>query len=80
LGGVVFEVVSREIAGGQFARHSPPRAHYGDGRSHSFEKERRNGPRVVFRGFGPPPGSEGGFLGVVTEVLFVVVAMVGKMA
>jgi hypothetical protein len=50
---------SGESAGGQFARHSPPRVHYRDGRSRSFEKERRYGPRVFFRGFGPPPGSEG---------------------
>jgi hypothetical protein len=48
-----------EFAGGQVARRSPPRVHYGDGRSRSFEKERRDGPRVLFRGFGPPPGREG---------------------
>jgi hypothetical protein len=30
-------------------------------RSRSFEKETRDGPRVVFRGFGPPLGSEGWF-------------------
>jgi hypothetical protein len=28
-----------EFVGGQFARHSPPRAHYGDGRSRSFGEE-----------------------------------------
>jgi hypothetical protein len=33
----------------------PPRAQYGDGRSHSFEMERRDGPWSSFRGFGPPP-------------------------
>jgi hypothetical protein len=27
---------AREFVGGQFAKHSPPRAHYGDGRSLSF--------------------------------------------
>jgi hypothetical protein len=32
---------SGEFAGGQFARRSPPRAQYGDGRSRSFEMERR---------------------------------------
>jgi hypothetical protein len=47
------------FAGGQVARHSPPRVYYGDGRSRSFEKERRDGPRAFFRGFGPPPGREG---------------------
>jgi hypothetical protein len=50
-----------EFAGGQFARHSPPRAHYGDGRSRSFEKERRDSPRAFFRCFGPPLGREGWF-------------------
>jgi hypothetical protein len=33
---------SGKFAGGQFARHSPPCAQYGDGRIHSFEKERRD--------------------------------------
>jgi hypothetical protein len=47
------------FAGGQFARRSPPHAQYGDGRSRSFEMERRNGPRSSFRGFGPPPVREG---------------------
>jgi hypothetical protein len=48
-------------AGGQFARPSPHCAHYGDGRSRSFEMERRNGPRSSFHGFGPPPAREGWF-------------------
>jgi hypothetical protein len=48
-----------EFAGGQFARCSPPRAQYEDGWIHSFEMERRNSPRAIFRGFGPPPGREG---------------------
>jgi hypothetical protein len=52
---------AREFAGGQVARRSPPRVHYGDGRIRNFEKERRDGPRVLFRGFGPPPGREGWF-------------------
>jgi hypothetical protein len=37
-----------EFVGGQFARHSPPRAQYGDGRCHSFELERRDGPQFSF--------------------------------
>jgi hypothetical protein len=48
-----------EFAGGQVARHSPPRVHYGDGRSRSFEKERRDVPWAFYRSFGPPPGREG---------------------
>jgi hypothetical protein len=52
---------SGESAGGQFARHSPSRAQYGDGRSRSFEMERRDDPRFSFCGFGPPPGREGWF-------------------
>jgi hypothetical protein len=52
---------SGEFAGGQVARHSPPRVHYGDGRSHSFAKERRDSPRAFFHGFGPPPGRESWF-------------------
>jgi hypothetical protein len=52
---------SGESAGGQFARRSPSRAQYGDGRSHSFEMERRVDPRFFFHGFGPPPGREGWF-------------------
>jgi hypothetical protein len=50
-----------EFARSQVARHSPPPVPYGDGRSRSFEKERRDGPRAFFRGFGPPPGREGWF-------------------
>jgi hypothetical protein len=52
---------ARKFAGGQFARRSPPRAQYGDGRIRSFEMERRDSPRVFFRGFGPPPGREDWF-------------------
>jgi hypothetical protein len=33
-----------EFTGGQFARRSPPRAQYREGRIHSFEMERRDGP------------------------------------
>jgi hypothetical protein len=50
-----------EFAGGQVARRSPPQVHYGDGRSRSFEKERRDIPQAFFRGFGHPPGREGWF-------------------
>jgi hypothetical protein len=50
---------SGESAGGQFARRSPSRVQYGNGRSRSFEMERRDDPRFSFRGFGPPPGGEG---------------------
>jgi hypothetical protein len=52
---------SGESAGGQFARHSPSRAQYGNGRSRSFEMERRDDPQFSFRGFGSPPGREGWF-------------------
>jgi hypothetical protein len=50
-----------EFAGGQFARHSPPRAQYGNGRSRSFEMERRDSPWFSFCGFGPPLVREGWF-------------------
>jgi hypothetical protein len=53
--------LSSEFGGGQFARRSPSRAQYGDGRSRSFEMERRDGPRSSFRGFGPPPVRKGWF-------------------
>jgi hypothetical protein len=52
---------AEEFAGGQFARSSPPRAQYGDGRIRGFKIERRDGPRFSFRGFSPPPGREGWF-------------------
>jgi hypothetical protein len=52
---------SGESAGGLFARRSPSRTQYGDGRSHSFEMERRDDPRFSFRGFGPRLGREGWF-------------------
>jgi hypothetical protein len=41
--------------------------------------ERRDGPRYSFRGFGPPPVREGWFPVVVFMVVFVEVALVGKM-
>jgi hypothetical protein len=53
--------LSREFVGDQFAGCSPPRAQYGDGKSHSLELERRDGPRSSFRGFGPSLVSEGWF-------------------
>jgi hypothetical protein len=37
---------SREFADGQIARHSPPRAQYGDGRGRTLELERRDGPQL----------------------------------
>jgi hypothetical protein len=52
---------SGESASGQFARCSPYRAQYGNGRSHSLEMEMRDGPRSSFRGFGRPPVREGWF-------------------
>jgi hypothetical protein len=52
---------SGESAGGQFARRSTSRVQYGNGRSRSFEMERRDDPWFSFRGFGPPPGREGWF-------------------
>jgi hypothetical protein len=47
------------FAGGQFARRSPPRAQYGNGRSRSFKLDRRDSLRFSFRGFGPPPVIDG---------------------
>jgi hypothetical protein len=52
---------SGEFAGGHFARRSPPRAHYGGGRSRSLELERMDSPRSSFHCFGPPLVSEGWF-------------------
>jgi hypothetical protein len=43
---------SGESASGQFARRSPSRVQYGNGRSRSFEMERRDDPRFSFHGFG----------------------------
>jgi hypothetical protein len=50
-----------ELAGGHLSRRSPPRAKHGNGRSRSFELERRDGPQFSFLGFGPPPVREGWF-------------------
>jgi hypothetical protein len=60
-GGRGFGGWSGKLAGAQFARRSHPRAQYEDGRSRSFEMERRNGPRSSFRGFCPTPVREGWF-------------------
>jgi hypothetical protein len=68
---------SGKFAGGQFARHSPPRAQYGDGRIHSFEKERRD--RLSFVVLVLLRLERVGSLMVVTVVVFVEVALVGKM-
>jgi hypothetical protein len=68
-----------ESAGGKFARRSPPRAQYGDGRSRSFEMERRDGSRSSFHGVGPLQLERDGSLIVVTVVVFVEVALIGEM-
>jgi hypothetical protein len=52
---------SRQFAGGQFARRSSPRAQYGNGKSRSFELERKDDPQFSFRGFGPLLVREGWF-------------------
>jgi hypothetical protein len=75
-GGHSFSGWSGEFVGGQFARHYPPCTQYGDGRSRSFEMERRNGPKSSFHGFGPPPVREGwfphsGYRGVFVEVALI---------
>jgi hypothetical protein len=68
-----------EFAGGQVARHSPPRVHYGNGRSRSFEKERGTVHGLSFVVLVLLQAEKVGFLGMVTEVVFVVVVLVGKM-
>jgi hypothetical protein len=67
-------VCSGESAGGQFARRSPYRAQYGDGRSRSFELQRRDDhglPFVVLVLF--QLERDGSLV-----VVFVVVVLVGK--
>jgi hypothetical protein len=68
-----------EFAGGQFARRSPPRAQYGDGRSRSFEFERRDVHGFPFVVLVLLQLERDGSLIVVTVVVFVEVALVGKM-
>jgi hypothetical protein len=68
-----------ESAGGQFARRSPPRAQYVDGKSRTFEMERRDGPRAFFVVLVLLQVERVGFLMVITVVVFVEVALVGKM-
>jgi hypothetical protein len=68
-----------DLAGGQFARHSPSRAQYGNGRSRNFEMERRDDPRFSFLVLVLLQAEKVGFLRVLTEVVFVVVVLVGKM-
>jgi hypothetical protein len=70
---------SGKFVGGQFARRSLPRAQYGDGKSRSFEMERRDGPQYFFRGFCSPPGREDWFPHSGYVVVFVEVALVGEM-
>jgi hypothetical protein len=77
-GGCGFDGWYGKSAGGQFARRSPPRAQYGDGKSLSFEMERRNGPRsssvvlVLLR------LERVGSLVVIIVVVFVEVALIGE--
>jgi hypothetical protein len=78
-GGHGFGGLSGEFAGGQFARRSPPRAQYGDGRSHSFEMERRNGPQSSFRALVLLQVERVVSLIVVTMVVFVEVDLIGEM-
>jgi hypothetical protein len=68
-----------EFAGGQFARRSPPRAQYGDGKGRSFEMERRVGQRFPFVVLVLFQLERDGSLIVVTVVVLVEVALVGKM-
>jgi hypothetical protein len=68
-----------EFAGGQVARRSPPRVHYGDGRSRSFEMERRDGHGFSFVVLVLLQAERGGSLRVVTVVVFVEVVLVGEM-
>jgi hypothetical protein len=64
-----------EFPGGQFARRSPPRAQYGDGRIHSVEMETRNSPRASLVVLVLLQVKRVGSL----VVVFVEVALVGKM-
>jgi hypothetical protein len=68
-----------DFAGGQFARHFPPRAQYGDERSRNFEMESRDSPRFFFHGLVLLQVEKVGSLVVVTVVVFVEVALVGRM-
>jgi hypothetical protein len=68
-----------EFAGGQVARHSPPRVHYGDGRRRSFEEERRDVHGLSFVVLVLLQAERGGSLNVVTVVVIVEVALVGEM-
>jgi hypothetical protein len=70
---------SKESAGGQFARRSPSRAQYGDGRSRSFEKERRVDPWFSFVVLVLLQAERVGFHRVVTGVVFVELALIGEM-
>jgi hypothetical protein len=68
-----------EFAGAQFARRSPPRAQYGGGRIHSFEMERGTVHGFSFVVLVLLQVERVGSLMVVTVVVFVEVALVGKM-
>jgi hypothetical protein len=69
-----------EFEKGQVAWHSPPRVHYGDGRSRSFEKERRDSHGLSFVVLVLLQAERVGSLMVVTVVVFMEVALVGEMA
>jgi hypothetical protein len=70
---------SRKFAGGQFARHSTPRAQYGDGRIRSFERRGGTVHGFSFVVLVLLQVERFGYLMVVTLVVFVEVALVGKM-
>jgi hypothetical protein len=71
--------LSGEFAGGQFARRSPPRAQYGDGRSRGFEVERRMTHDLPFVVSVLLQVERVGFFGVVTGVVFMEVSLIGEM-
>jgi hypothetical protein len=68
-----------EFACGQFARRSPPRAQYEDGRSCGFEVERRNDPWSSFVVLVLLQVERVGSPIVVTVVVFVEIALIGEM-
>jgi hypothetical protein len=68
-----------EFAGGQVARHSPPRVHYGDGRSLALRRRGGTVHGLSFVVLVLLQAERGGSLRVVTVVVFVEVALVGEM-
>jgi hypothetical protein len=69
---------SGEFAGSQFAKCSHPYAKYGDGRSRSYEMERRNGPRSSVMILVLLQLERVGSLVVVTVVVFMEKALIGE--